>query len=260
MNGKGQGFSRSLSGESIIILGGLAAIVGLCWWYLFDMAAGMEMMALGDVMAIRAWTAPYFFMMLMMWSVMMVAMMIPSATPMILLYRRVATKHDQYRPLLGVSLFAGGYVVIWTAFSVLATVFQWVLDQVALLNPMMRSQSLVFSGAVLLIAGFYQWSTWKQACLRHCRGPITFIAQHWRPGPGGAFRMGLVHGAYCVGCCSTLMALLFVGGVMDLTVIALIAIVVLLEKVLPGGERLAKFLGVLSILGGLYVLVSGLIG
>jgi len=260
MNVRRQSFPRSLSGQSVVILGGLGTIVGLCWWYLFNMAAGMEMMAMGGVMAFKAWTVPYFFMMFVMWSVMMVAMMIPSATPMILLYRQVATKNHQSRPLLGVSLFAGGYVVIWTVFSVLATSLQWTLEQAALLNSMMRSQSLVFSGAVLLVAGLYQWSPWKRACLRHCRGPIFFITQHWRPGPGGAFRMGVVHGAYCVGCCSTLMALLFVGGVMDLTVIALIAVAVLLEKVLPGGERLAKVLGVLSILGGIYILGSGLVG
>ncbi len=260
MNSRGQGLSRPISGQAIVILAGLAAIVALCWWYLFEMAAGMGMMALGDMVAFKTWTVPYFFMMLVMWSVMMVAMMIPSATPMIMLYRRVAVKNRQAGALLGVLLFAGGYVVIWTGFSALATAMQWALEQVALLNPMMRSQSLVFSGAVLLIAGLYQWSPWKRACLRHCRGPIFFITQQWRPGPGGAFRMGLVHGAYCVGCCSTLMALLFVGGVMDLTVVALIAIVVLLEKVLPGGEQLAKALGVLSILGGIYILGSGLIG
>lgn len=142
----------------------------------------------------------------------------------------------------------------WTLFSLVATTLQWQLEQAALLTPMMESNSRLFSSAILMVAGAYQWTPWKDACLRHCRGPITFVMQHWKPGPTGALAMGLHHGIYCVGCCILLMALLFVGGVMNLTVIALIAILVLLEKVLPGGQWLPRVLGSIAISAGLALL------
>ncbi|MFE8070476.1 DUF2182 domain-containing protein [Marinobacteraceae bacterium S3BR75-40.1] len=247
---------RSASGLSFLALGGMAVIVMLCWWYLFHMAAGMATMTWDDRMVFTPWTPAYFLMMFLMWGIMMIAMMVPSAVPMILLYRRVALGNRQAGATLGMTLFVGGYLLTWMAFSLLATTLQWLLEQWALLSPMMRSRSLLFSGLVLLFAGIYQWSSLKQACLRHCRGSFMFISHHWRPGLLGAFRMGLVHGSYCIGCCGALMALLFVGGVMDLTVIALLAIVVLLEKVLPGGEWLARILGVLAFAAGLILIIS----
>ena len=155
-------------------------------------------------------------------------------------------------------MFALGYFAIWSGFSLVATFLQWQLEHWALLSPMMRSQSAAFSGITLILAGLYQWSPLKTACLRHCRGPLFFIIRHWRTGRVGAFTMGLIHGAYCVGCCGALMALLFVGGIMDLTVIAAIAGLVLFEKLLPGGEWLARALGLVAIGLGLLILVPGL--
>lgn len=243
-----------LSRDSVPTLAALAVIVALCWWYLVDMAIGMQAMSMAEMMRFKPWTVDYFVMMLLMWSIMMVAMMVPSATPMVLLYRQVARKNRLPHTGLGTALFAGGYVTAWTLFSLVATVLQWQLEQAAWLSPMMTSSSPLFGGAVLILAGLYQWTPWKDACLRHCRGPLLFISQHWRPGLAGAWRMGLHHGAYCIGCCILLMALLFVGGVMDLLVIALIALVVLLEKLLPGGQLLARILG-----GGAITLGLGLI-
>lgn len=260
MTAGGGTFFRLVSRNSIATLVAVAIIVLLCWWYLVEMAAGMGAVDMGEVVAFRAWTPSYFIMMFTMWTIMMIAMMFPSATPMILLYRQVAIKNHLSHAATGTALFVGGYAVIWTAFSLAATLLQWLLEHWALLSPMMRSQDQAFSGAILIFAGLYQWSPWKNACLRHCRGPFFFVTRHWRPGLGGAFRMGLIHGGYCLGCCSALMALLFVGGVMDLMVIAVIAIVVLLEKLMPGGEWLARCLGTVAVVLGGGLVVASLAG
>lgn len=249
MEGVGTPF-RGVFRNSAAPLVAVAIIVLMSWWYLIEMAAGMGSMAMDERMAFRSWTPSYFILMLGMWSIMMVAMMLPGATPMILLYRQVARKNRLPHAALGTTLFVSGYLVVWVLFSVVATLLQWLLSQWAILSPTMQSRNLIFSGATLIGAGLYQWSPWKNACLRRCRGPLFFITMHWRPGLIGAWRMGLIHGAYCVGCCSLLMALLFVGGVMNLLVIALIALVVLLEKALPGGERFARLMGTITILSG----------
>lgn len=253
--GVGQAWRLSLrSPGSLANALGLVVIVGLCWWYLFQMAGGMATQA----SVLHQWTPGYFAIMVVMWVVMMVAMMLPSAAPMILLYHQVARKNQLAYATLATLLFILGYFAIWLGFSLVATFFQWLLERWALLSPMMRSQSITFSGITLILAGLYQWSPLKTACLRHCRGPLFFIIRHWRTGRIGAFTMGLIHGAYCVGCCGALMALLFVGGIMDLTVIAAIAGLVLLEKLLPGGEWLARALGLVAIGLGLLILVPGL--
>ncbi|MBW7470757.1 DUF2182 domain-containing protein [Marinobacter sp. M216] len=248
-------FSRSIVRGSTVTLVGLLTIAGLCWLYVFGLASEMASMSPGDMMAFKHWTPAYFAMMVVMWSVMMVAMMTPSAAPMILLYRQVARKNQLAGGMLGTALFAGGYLLVWGLFSLTATALQWLLEESALLSPQMRSQNQVFSGVVLIAAGIYQFSSLKQACLRRCRGPLLFITRYWRSGLKGAFEMGLRHGTYCVGCCAALMALLFVGGVMDLSVIAAIAVVVLLEKLIPGGEWLARAFGALAIGLGVVLIV-----
>ncbi|MBD3640020.1 MAG: DUF2182 domain-containing protein [Marinobacter sp.] len=248
--------ARGMPRASLVTLVALLAIAGVCWWYLFDMAADMSAMSAGGSMMLREWTPVYFVMMFVMWSVMMVAMMVPSAAPMILLYRQVARTNRFAQEALGTGLFCAGYFVLWTLFSLIATTLQWRLEEWALLSPMMRSQSIVLSGVILIGAGLYQFSSLKQACLKHCRGPLFFITRHWRPGMSGAFKMGIIHGAYCVGCCWAFMALLFVGGIMDLLMIAALAVIVLLEKMVPGGEWLAKGVGVTLIALGIVVIAS----
>jgi len=248
--------ARAMPRASLVTLIALLVIAGVCWWYLFDLAADMSAMASGGTMMLKEWTPVYFVMMLLMWSVMMVAMMAPSAALMVLLYRQVVRSNKLAREALGTGLFCAGYFVLWTLFSLLATSLQWLFEEWALLSPMMRSQSAALSGVILMVAGLYQFSSLKQACLKHCRGPLFFITRHWRPGLGGAFEMGVIHGAYCVGCCGALMALLFVGGIMDLLVIAAISVIVLLEKTVPGGEWLAKGVGVTAIALGIAVIVS----
>ncbi|MEQ5836359.1 DUF2182 domain-containing protein [Marinobacter sp. NFXS9] len=249
--------SHRLDGASIWVLVALGLVVVLSWWYLVDMAAAMEAgMAMGGMMTFHPWTPTYMVVMVLMWCIMMLAMMLPSAVPMILLYRRVALHNRLSAVGRGTLLFSSGYAVVWLGFSMLATSLQWLLEQWAILSPMMRSQSLLFSSIVLIMAGLYQWSPWKSVCLEHCRGPAAFVMQHWRPGLAGAFRMGLSHGAYCVGCCWALMALLFAGGVMDLLVIAGLTVLVLLEKLLPGGDALAKGVGSVAICVGFWLLIG----
>jgi len=174
--------------------------------------------------------------------------MVPSAAPMILLFAMITRKQtngaaDGGNPGLRIALFTSAYVIIWGAFSLVATLAQWGLTEAALLTPMMVGNSRWLLVALLLACGVYQLSPLKQACLSKCRSPLSFIMAGFRPGDWGALRMGLAHGAYCVGCCWLLMGLLFVGGVMNLFWVALIAIVVLAEKVLPHGDLFGKIGG-----------------
>ena len=186
-----------------------------------------------------------------MWWVMMVAMMTPSVAPLVLLYGRVLRHHrGGAEPLrLAPSVYVvAGYLAVWLAFSVAAATAQLFIQRVGFLSTtMLWSSSAVFSAAVLALAGVYQLSPLKSACLTQCRGPVEFLTRHWRAGRGGAFRIGVLHGAYCVGCCWMLMALLFVGGVMNLAWIAALAILVLVEKLAPAGPFVSRASGLVLI-------------
>lgn len=206
---------------------------------------------MGTMTGVRTWTATEFGLRLIMWAVMMVAMMVPTAAPMILVYAAVARKAAaQHSPLAPAFVFVAGYIAIWTVFSLVATMAQYVLDRGALLSPMMVSTSAVLGAALLIAAGIYQFTPVKGACLQKCRAPAEFIAQYWRSGTLGGFRMGLRHGAYCVGCCWILMGLMFVGGAMNLLWMAGIAIFVLLEKTVPFGRLSGRIAGGAMILAG----------
>jgi predicted metal-binding membrane protein len=251
---------------------GLIGVTVLAWLYLVWLARGMgEMAGAGDMggmsgagmssmamPALGAWSASYAVLMFLMWSVMMVGMMLPSAAPMILLYDRVRERQEaKGASLASTGVFALGYLAAWALFSLGAIAAQWGLERAALLSPMMVSASPWLGGGLLILAGIYQWTPLKNACLVHCRSPITFLAHHWRPGRVGAFRMGLHHGLYCIGCCWVLMALLFVFGVMNLLWIAALAVFVLLEKVLPRGDLVGRASGGLMIAAGLLLIVAG---
>lgn len=242
-----------------VIVAGLVGIAALSWIYLIHLSAGMpDMVAIPATAmpAIAPWTATDALMMFVMWAVMMAAMMIPSATQMILLHAAVLRKRgDGQVPGTATGAFAVGYLVVWTGFSALATAMQWCLEQTALLSPMMVTASPYFGAALLIAAGLYQMTPLKEVCLRHCRSPVQFLSAHWRRGNGGAFRMGLDHGAYCVGCCWVLMALLFVGGVMNLLWIAALSAFVLIEKLAPRGILAGRIGGGLMILGGLWLVI-----
>jgi predicted metal-binding membrane protein len=188
---------------------------------------------------------------------MMVAMMLPSAAPLLLVHAQLARRHrDQGSPAAPTGAFAAGYLLAWTAFSLAATLLQWALERAALLSPAMVATTPYLGALLLIAAGVYQLTSLKRACLAHCRSPLVFLMHHWRQGFGGAVRMGVEHGLYCVGCCWFLMGLLFVGGVMNLLWIAAISIFVLVEKVVPRGETFAIVVGVLLVAAGAWTAVT----
>lgn len=212
----------------------------------------------GMLMPMRAgpWTPGYAGLVLVMWAVMMGAMMLPSAAPMILLHGVVARRRSGDGRTLLSAYFILGYVAVWGGYSVAATALQYALEQAALLSPMMESTSIAFAGTVLITAGVYQWTPLKQACLRRCRSPLEFLAVEWREGRRGAFVMGVRHGAFCVGCCWLLMLLLFVGGVMNLAWIAGLALFVLIEKLVPAGHWIGRAAGLALIAWGAATLAA----
>ncbi len=236
-----------------IVVSCLLGVTALAWFYLASMGSGM---AVSGGAGIASWGATDFGLMFLMWAVMMVGMMLPSASPMILMFAKI-TRSQVEKDLLGpTGAFVFGYIVIWTGFSLAATLSQWGLQSAGLLSPMMASTNSVFAGLVLVAAGVYQWTPLKHACLRHCQTPLGFLMTRWRDGSGGAFRMGLTHGAYCVGCCWALMALLFVGGVMNLLWIALLSVLVLVEKIAPPVSWLPRFVGTGLVAWGGWILMS----
>jgi predicted metal-binding membrane protein len=194
----------------------------------------------------------------LMWIVMMIAMMIPSVAPVILLFAGVSRRRRvQGVPATPVSVFTLSYLLAWTGYAVLAALTQSALHSAALLSPTMASSSPLLGGGLLILAGVYQWLPLKGACLAHCRSPLGFFSTEWREGVSGALLMGFRHGSYCVGCCWALMALLFVAGVMNLLWVVVIAGFVLAEKLAPNGRLLGRITGSLLIGWGLWVLVSG---
>jgi len=256
--------------DRIVVLSALSCVVALSWAYILA-GAGINMSAfevtrmnLGDggmdMMTPAVWTLGYAGVMFVMWWVMMVAMMLPSAAPMVLLFTAMNRKSKErgnfYVPT---ALFASAYLIVWAGFSMTAVAVQWGLDSVALLSPMLESTSVVLSGGLLLAAGIYQMTSLKQACLNNCRSPLQFLLTRWRNGTSGAVLMGIEHGTYCVGCCWFLMGLLFVGGVMNLYWIAGLAVLVLLEKVIPAGHWVSQGFGVILFIWGMIVLSGSIL-
>jgi predicted metal-binding membrane protein len=240
--------------DRMIVFGGLAAVVVIAWLYILSIA-GTGMPALRPM----AWTAGTAVMMFFMWWIMMIAMMLPSAAPMILLFATVNRKAaERGNPYVPTGVFAAGYLAMWGGFSVVAAGLQWGLEATGLLSSMMASTSLVLGGGLLIAAGAWQLTPLKQACLRHCRSPLHFITHRWRTGRFGALRMGLEHGAYCLGCCWFLMGLLFYGGVMNLYWIAGLALFVLLEKTIPAGHWLGRVTGAGLVAWGGYMIAIAL--
>lgn len=252
-------FESLLLRDRWLIGGALAATIVLCWAWIVPMAVDMygEMDGSSAWMMTRHWDFTHLTLLFAMWVVMMAGMMLPSAAPTLLLYAGVIRKSPEGgRVQAHVYAFAGGYLLIWTAFSLAATVLQRVLAQTLLLSPMMEIRAGWFASALLIIAGIYQFTPFKRTCLESCRSPAAFIAQHWQRGVTGGFRLGVAHGLYCLGCCWALMMLLFVGGVMNLWWIAALTIFVLVEKVAPLGVQGGKLSGFLIIAMVIFNLVK----
>lgn len=245
------------SGEKPFIIAGLAAVVACAWAYLIPASLDMygRMDGAAAWMMEATWDARYLLLIFLMWTAMMVAMMLPSALPTLLIFYKAVSNDPTVRtPSRRILAFATGYILVWFGFSLAATLLQRALAEAALLSPMMVSASPSLGGAILIVAGIYQWTPLKYSCLRQCRSPLAFFMEHWRPGMPGALQLGVRHGIHCVGCCWALMLLLFVGGVMSLLWIAAISIFVLLEKLAPFGVRIARLSGPALVFAGAWVL------
>jgi predicted metal-binding membrane protein len=227
--------------DRVVLWGGIVIITALAWIYLIVMPMGAASWFLDATL------------MFLMWAVMMVAMMLPSAAPMLSTYARIASAREGSRGY-HVWVFAAGYFVVWTAFSLGATALQYALQNVAIVSNEMRTGP-VAGGIILAAAGIYQLTPLKNVCLKRCRSPIGFFMTSWRDGARGAFAMGIEHGAFCLGCCSMLMALLFVAGVMNLAWVAAISVLVLVEKAAPHGRAIALASGVAMIAAGIVLVI-----
>lgn len=278
---------RLLKRDRTITLAGLTALCTLAWLYIL-MGAGLDMsawemtrftlfphrqigngaatMSAMDVGVMAAaptpmtWSLATWALMIAMWWTMMIAMMAPSAAPTILLYARVhrhaLSRGQGQGKLAPTGAFAAGYILVWLGFAIAAAALHWALERNGIVSAMlMGSRSRWLSGVVLIAAGLYQLSPLKNVCLSHCRAPAPFLSRHWRPHAFGALRLGAMHGAYCVGCCALLMALLFVGGVMNLIWIAALAFLVLIEKLLPQGRWVGWGAGSVLIIWGIATLM-----
>ena len=253
-----------LKRDRLIITAGLVGLTVLAWGYMIYEARAMTLTGAcccaGMKMSgpdLKPWSISTLLPLFLMWTEMMVAMMLPSAAPMILMFAMVNRKRrEQQEPFVATGVFLLGYLVVWTAFSLLAAIAQWALHGTALLSPMMVSTSSQLGGMLLLAAGLFQWTPFKMTCLRQCRSPLSFLLTDWREGRAGALMMGAKHGAYCTGCCWVLMALLFVAGVMNMWWVALIAAFVLLEKAAPRGMGIGKTAGVLLVGWGIWMMLN----
>jgi len=257
--------------DRALVAAALGAIVVLAWGYVLWLAADMDMGGM-DMTGLRMipagmglmapanapWGAIEFAFVFVMWAVMMVGMMAPSVAPMILVYARVGRQgRAEGKPLAATGWFAAGYFLTWIGFSLAATLAQWMVERAALLDSRMASASNMLGGVVLIAAGIYQWTPLKDICLAQCQSPLQFLMRHggFRGDWSGCLLLGFRHGAYCVGCCWVLMALLFVGGVMNVLWIALLALLVLLEKLTPFGRWVARSAGAACVAAGAWMLL-----
>jgi predicted metal-binding membrane protein len=263
---------RVLARDRLIVIASLLIGVVLSAWFVLE-GGGTGMSSIGmsiqtgpagallsgtpDMVSPTVWTLHYAAVIFLMWWLMMVAMMVPSAAPVVLLYG--ALHRD--RGALGQLEFLSGYLAIWAAFSLVATVIQGFLSASGLLSAMYMNFAATTLAAVVLIgAGLYQLTPVKAACLAHCRGPVEALTHHRRTGRAAAFHMGLVHGRYCLGCCWALMALLFVGGVMNIWWIVGTTLYVAVEKLAPGGKRVARLMAAVLVAAGVALLTKTEIG
>jgi len=242
--------------ERTVTLAGLTALVALAWIYLLRLSREAVSMAEMGMAHLGPWTPADAALAAGMWSVMMVAMMLPSAAPMIFVFVTVNLRRglDANAPYVSTGLFALGYLLVWGVFSVGATAAQWGSQRAAVLAEATLALTPLAGAAVLVAAGLWQLTPLKYACLARCQSPIGFLLAEWRQGRRGALVMGLRHGLYCLGCCWALMALLFVGGVMNLAWVAAIATFVLVEKTVPAGRVVGWLSGGALIAGGVVML------
>ena len=250
---------RAVTYDRWLVLGSLLLVAGACWAWIVPMARDMygDMTGASAWMMTPSWNAAHLALLFAMWTAMMLGMMLPSAAPTLLIYGMVARRSDGATDAaLRVHLFAGGYLVAWTAFSAVAALAQRAFTAADLLSPMMEVRAPLAGGAMLIAAGIYQLTPFKRACLATCQSPAAFLVKYWRAGRVGAFRIGLRHGWYCLGCCWALMLLLFAGGVMNLAVIIGLTVFLLIEKLMPPVLQGGRFSGVVLAVAGAYMIAS----
>jgi predicted metal-binding membrane protein len=203
-----------------------------------------------------SWTTIDFLLLFLMWFVMMIAMMTPSVAPLILIFAMVNRKRKQQQnPFVPSGYFLAGYFLVWAAFSLLATILQWFLQQISLLNPDMETTDKILGGSIIIIAGVFQFTPLKKRCLHYCRTPVDFVHRNWKEGKTGAIKMGIENGIFCLGCCWVLMTLLFVAGIMNLLWIALITLFILVEKMIPYSKPVSFIAGALLVVYGISLLL-----
>ena len=254
---RGLTLERVLRHDRLVAALALGILVAAAWLVLLRMRAAMMpgMMPGMAMPAAHPWALPDVALLFLMWVVMMAAMMLPSAAPMILLFSSVNRRRgERASPMVPTSLFVAGYLLVWAGFSAAAALAQTALHEAALLSPAMATTTPLLGGLLLILAGVYQWMPLKQACLGTCRSPLGFLSSEWREGRRGALVMGLRHGLFCLGCCWALMVLLFVAGVMNLAWIAALAGLVLVEKIVPGGGWIGRAGGVALVAAGVWMI------
>ena len=257
-------FEVVLRRDGLVFIAGLSLVCMLAWAWLL-LGAGMDVTAIemtamagmdGALMQRAEWTLGHTTVMFFMWWVMMIAMMLPSAAPMLLTVVHMAAKqsHSGQRAVYA-GVFASGYLLVWGLFSLVATGSQWSLQHAALMSPTLAITNAWLGAGILIAAGAWQFTRLKAKCLHHCRNPVLYLIRNWRIGRWGALRMGLGHGAFCLGCCWFLMALLFFGGIMNLYWIIGLTIFVVIEKTVPLGHWVGKAAGAALVAGGFLSLV-----
>jgi predicted metal-binding membrane protein len=260
--------------DRIVVILALILLTALAWSYLLWLSADMAMggMDMGDfrmipsgmglmVSAHTPWQTMEFAFVFAMWIVMMIGMMTPSAAPMIVMYARMGRHTEtQGTPFAATVWFTAGYFLVWVAFALLATLVQWALERTALLDSWMASTSNVLGAFVFVAAGSYQWTRLKDVCLAQCQTPFAFLMRQggFRRDAPGSLMLGLRHGAFCVGCCWVLMTLLLVGGVMNVLWIALLALLIILEKVTSFGRPIAHLAGLALVAAGVWLFSMGM--
>jgi predicted metal-binding membrane protein len=258
--------------DRAVVAACLFAIIISAWAYVWRLAADMEMGGMdmtgfrmipagsGLMMpAMAPWQPIEFAFVFVMWAVMMIGMMTPSIAPLVLIYARVGRQAAaQQKPFAATAWLASGYLLAWISFSIVATIAQWAIEREGWLTSAMAGASNTFGGLTLIAAGLYQWTPLKDACLWQCQAPLQFIQRHggFRGDAVGSLVLGVRHGIYCVGCCWVLMALLFVGGVMNVLWIAAIMVFVLIEKVIPAGRLVSRVSGAGLLAAGMWMIVS----
>lgn len=249
----------TFTASRLITVAALVVVTAVAWAFLVGSEAAMATMTgrgffadLATAMMEPAATGPYLVATALMWAVMMVAMMGPSVLPVVLLFHRLDRRRDGVRAEWDGALFASGYLLAWIGFGLAATAVQWTLHHAALLHPHFMSAGHALAGAILIVAGIYQLTPYKTACLRFCQSPMGFLLGHWRDGARGALLMGLDHGRYCIGCCWALMLLMFVSGVMSVAAMAVLSFFILAERLVPAGAWSARLPGAALIAWGIW--------